>query len=393
MPYTPVKSSRKRVSLMRLKRAKKRLFRSAPSMMVGEGYNPSLVTVVGKRKKNKTFSDKLSNNQYPAFSILHADRGSVNTVGLNPKDYGSSTVTTGKMGFDGLQHVYHQHVQSTNNMREATMKARDVYTSTLVNSLPDGMMDEVPSADAGGSINAWWQKTGIKMKQLKFSYSDTIVNTGNTSAEFEVLMVTPRRLTDINNTNSYQENPWQCWISANQTAALVGNFEDPAIAADPLVTSVTYAVNPYTLGDRPYKGQAGRFWNKYFKVVDKKSFKLTPGSSQKYAFVKNMNRLVDWEDLDNYSRIPGIDYWIMIISKGQVVNGTVVTTGADVTTSDHAFAWVAKRSQTYQGRKFIRPIKFSNMATFSTVYDLTGLQQAFVNPDTNQIQTGFGGAN
>jgi len=376
MPVRPFKPLRRSKSTRRLKRVRRQLF---PSSQVGEGYNQTLNTKVGQKKPTKTFGQKLANVEFPAYYVEHMKRGGLNTSSMYPMDYG--TGTTGKLGFDGLQHVLQVNMQSVDDVVSyGVRKLRDVYT---VPQFTNGTAGASPSIIPDSDDVSNWSKSGIKIKQHYVSFNQTFTNMSNTTAEFEVIMLTPNRLISNNDqtAGSVFTDPWQWWIKCNSNAEIAANLQDPALTDDPLVTGTTnLAVNPYTIGDRPYKKKDFKKW---WRVVDKKTFKLTPGVSQKYNYINYMNKMLDYEDMHRYAAMPGVTYYMLVISKGQVVNGTNSTTAADISTSDVAYGYVTKRVQKFQAMKFRRTIRISNAQSFATAFDLGAGQQNFINPDTN----------
>lgn len=186
------------------------------------------------------------------------------------------------------------------------------------------------------------------------------------------------------------QDPILMWQEANDRYQLELNTRTPIVIPDPLRSSQTggtkyYGINIATLGDRPYKGPGCRLWHDFFKVVDKKTFVLTPGQHQKYTFYHRVNRILKRYEVDNFSCIPGVNLWMVIIAKGQPCNGKLSDSSGplETTTTDCSLGWVTEKKEWYQPVQFTIPIKWTNTSSFATANDYAETEQVFVNPTTN----------
>jgi len=345
--------SRLRRRITPVSRSKKRLVRRStprrPSMMMGLGYAPSSSHSVVKKDKKKTFQEKVADFMYPPYTVKSAI----------PGGYDTSTAAYGLVGANS-QHVNFIACMNVGDFATLCSKARDAYYTSSTN----GDTAIPTNADANT-----WKNQAYQHKLKSLYWRLTMVNTCSATTEFEVLWLTPNRfIHDSESTNV--TDPVLNWQQCNTHAQLAIN-SNPALPTGG-------ALNIAQPGDRPYKNSTKYEFSRYWKILAKDNFVLEPGISKKVAMSFAQNKTVAWEDMVKYDAIPYVTLYCIIISKGQVNNGTTAGFN-DVNYSDHQYSYIQDRTVTLSVKNIKRRVVFKDTASLTNVLPAN---QVFYNDDT-----------
>lgn len=333
---------RPRISRRSLRRVKRKLF--TPNHVVGDSYLPSKYSQQGKKKGNRTFNQKVSKSLYPPFTYQK-----IQVEGI---DHNSA----------GTQYVDTLTLVATSDITSLMTKLTDIYRTS-------GGVESAAIPNGSGGLNLSYNR-GLRIRLKEFLHKFDFCNTSSASMDFEMIFVKPARLIASTDTTHGTASTW--WQTCNDRCGLAANGENPIAPMSNM--------SQYLVGDRPYKGATKAMFGKWWTIVKTHKFALQPGQLIKVTHKQIIDGLVDYEDLEAYRCIPSQSLQVIVIGKGQVVNGSGVGLGfTDVTYSNFQLSFTYNRWMTAQLENYLRPVK---MLTYSGLTDIAEANQTFYNPDS-----------
>lgn len=305
-----------KTSLRRLRRVKRRLFSTVVKHRVGEGVMPNIECIKGPKKRSRpSFNEKVSRALMPAYTQIQNASGQ-----LTCEDGKQNSVDIGMFGdFSRTVSLF--------------QKSKDTYanaTTSLGSMTNSGSF--VPDGASGNDPATYGY--GLYMDYMSCAF--TFVNTCNVTQDVEFIVVTPTmNMPELqyNNVN-WSNDPKSIWQLACQKTGITANAQDPIVPSNPNGVTGTLQTTVNDLGSKPYDPIYRYNFGKYWKIVKKVNVSMLPGAIQKLYVRRNGPKLLDWETIQATGNfyIPNLCYRLLVIHKGQVVNGT--TSGSsDITTA------------------------------------------------------------
>lgn len=305
---------------------------------------------VYRRKKRKSFAERVSAINYPPFTITDQSTGSVESQSPN----------------QGVQNFY---MQTLDNLKTAFYMQRDIYHNNF-GSAKDGTMQD-NSNNADSLYNS--SNSGQRMVLKSFSCLTKFLNSATSTASIEVLVLTPNRLMEA--TTGTQILPETWWTQVN-TNAMVMN--QSTINNAPYEGQGVDTAIPYTwLGDRPYKSSTKYDFARMWKIVRRDRRTLEPGQLWRHSFVYAKNTNLNWLDLAQYSRMPYKNFYMLVIVNGQIINGKTAGS-ADISVSDTQVSATIEKRWNFALIKTTRRVVTRTTGVLPTV---AAVNQQFVNED------------
>lgn len=332
-----------------LRSVRRRLFgKTSPTHVVGDGYIPTKYGVSGKRAGRLTFAQKISKNTFPPFTQQQHQVGGI--------DHNNSN----------RQSVTHIPLFQKSDAVDALTKLKNVLAG---NGQYTEYFPEYTTAAAVDSPS--YSQMGVKSRLLSNLYQFTFINTCSATCELDFILVRPAK--DIATNDLLHNNPYTWWSQCNERCQLSNDVSLPNAVA-----LLDNATDPEIIGDRPDKGATKSMFSKWWKIIRTDSVKLQPGQLFKWTHLQNMNCILDWDDTLYSQNMPKLGLSLLIIGKGQVVNGS--TAGfADVGYSNFQVSYTWNTYTKARLEKFFRPIKYY---IGTDAPDIAEVNQTFYNPDS-----------
>lgn len=349
---TPVKVRRNK-----LKRVKRRLFvKTAPTHVVGDSYLPTKYGVSGKANKRLSFSQRVAKAEFPPFTYQEHF-----VSGIDHND-------------SNKQNIHRISLFNMDKAEDTLTKLRDIYSNNYGTATSNlgAVSDALPPVGSMPISNPV-QYQGIRTRLLSNLFSFTFINTCSATCELEFLLVRPTK--NIPKNDTVHDDPVQWWTNCNNRAAMTGGASIPFLTN----TGASATVSNLTVGDRPYKGPAAYFYKKWWNVVRKDKVVLQPGQLFKWVHTQNINGILDYDDQATYKNMALWGLELIVIGKGQVVNGTANAGFSDVSYSDFQVSYTFNQWTKARLEKFVRPVKYYQG---TDGVDLAGNQQQVFNPDS-----------